>query len=311
MHLRKALVAGASLLVLSLLLTIIPLGAQSQEVVESTIWGYVYDSETEEPLSEALVRLFGNVGGQGFRTREDGRYEFTINVARSESFDILATKDGYYDQWQSGEIGRGETIQIDFMLEEKAATVSGYVLDSVTEEPVMRASVQLYSTDYDGEDEMAWTDENGFYIMYASPGNYKLLSGADGYEIYQSEEFYLEEDQELEMNISLVQIVTGVHGQVRSDQDGAISGAYIRIYDRDMTFFDYTFSDDKGNYEIRAPPGEYTIDVSADSHFDYSDTIVIDENGMLEYNIEMTKISVTGVLRYIVDFIRELLGGIF
>lgn len=293
------------------MLTIVPLGAHSQEVVESTIWGYVYDSETEEPLGSAMVRLFANVGGQGYRTGEDGRYEFTINVARSESYDIVATKEGYYDQWQSGEIGRGETVQIDFMLEEKAAMVYGYVTDSVTGDPVQNAVVQLISTDYDGEDEYTWTDREGFYTMYATVGNYKLISGADGYELYQSEEFYLEEEQELEMNISLVQLVTGVQGKVTSDQDGVIAGAYIRIYDQGMTFFDYTFSDEEGNYEIRAPPGEYTIDVSADGHFDYSDTIVIDENGMLEYNIEMTKISVTGVLRYIVDFIRELLGGMF
>ncbi|MGA1793400.1 MAG: MSCRAMM family protein [Thermoplasmatota archaeon] len=308
---RKALVAGASLLVLSLMLTIIPLGADSQEVVESTIWGYIYDAETEEPLSEALVRLFANVGGQGYRTRADGRYEFTINVARSETFDILATREGYYDQWKSGEIGRGETMQIDFMLEPKAASVFGYVLDSVTSDPVPNAAVQLYSTDYDGDDEITWTDEEGYYIMFAKPGNYKLLSGADGYEIYQSDEFYLEEDQELQMNISLVQIVTGVFGYVTSNEDGPLSGAYIRIYDEQMTFFDYTFSDIDGSYEIRAPPGEYTIEVSADSHFDYDDTIVIDESGMLEYDIEMNKITVTGVLRFIVDFIRELLGGIF
>ncbi|MGA1820822.1 MAG: MSCRAMM family protein [Thermoplasmatota archaeon] len=308
---RKALVAGASLLVLSLMLTIIPLAAESQEVVESTIWGYVYDAESEEPLSDARVRLFANVGGQGYRTGEDGRYEFTINVARTEAFDIVAQKESYYDQWKSGEIGRGETIQIDFMLEPKAAMIYGYVTDSATGEPVQSAAVQLYSTDYDGEDEYTWTDEEGYYSMYARVGNYKLLSGADGYEIYQSEEFYLEEEQVLEMNISLVQIVTGVFGQVTSNEDGPLSGAYIRMYDQEFSYYSYTFSDEEGNYELRAPPGEYIIEVSAEDHFDYDDTIVIEEDGMLEYDIVMNKITVTGVLRFIVDFIRELLGGIF
>ncbi|MGA1873825.1 MAG: MSCRAMM family protein [Thermoplasmatota archaeon] len=302
---------STTLLAISLLLTMIPMGGQSQEVVESTIWGYVYDAETEEPLAEAFVRLFLDTSGRGYRTDEDGRYEFTFNVARSESFDILGTKDGYYDQWKDGEIGRGETLQIDFMLEPKASMVYGYVTDSVTGEPVEGAAVQLYATDYDGEDELTWTDDEGFYYMFGKPGNYKLLSGMDGYEIYQSEEFYLDEGEELEMNISLVQIITGVYGKVVSDEGYSIQGAYIRLYDEEWNYFSYTFSDENGDYEIRAPPGEYIIEVSAEDHFDHDDTIVIGEDGMTEYNIEMTRISVTGVLRYLVDMIMELLGGIF
>ena len=94
-------------------------------------------------------------------------------------------------------------------------------------------------------------------------------------------------------------------------EGGAIQDAYIRVYDEQWTFFGQIFSDEEGNYEIRAPPGEYVIEVSADNYFDYDDVITVPEDGMLEYDVEMEKISVKGGLSLILDFIMEIIGGIF
>jgi hypothetical protein len=309
---KKVMMLCTALLAISFLFTVVPLNVESQDPGPTTIVkGTVYDAVTEEPLDMAVVRLFTDTNSMGQRTGEDGTYEFELTVLRSEALEIVASKEGYYDQWKDDEIARDETLIIDFYLEPKASKVFGYVTDIDTEEPMPRVYVELRSTDFDGEGMYAWTNEEGYYELFAEPGNYKLISGFEGYEVYQSDEFYLGDGEELEWNITLEPVRTGVFGVVMNEGGGGIPEAYIRVYDEQWTFFAHTFSDEEGNYEIRAPPGEYIIEVSADDYFDYDDVITVPEDGMLEYDVEMTEITVTGVLQYIVDYIMEIIGGIF
>jgi hypothetical protein len=308
---KKMVMLITALLAISFLFTMVPLNVESQDPGPQTIvMGTVYDAVTEEPIDEALVYLFTDTTGMATWTGEDGTYEFQLTVLRKETFSIFAQKSGYYDQWKDDEIDRGETLVIDFYLEPKGAMVYGYVIDMDTLEPVPRTHVELYSTEYDGENEYTWTDENGYYELHGQPGRYRIYARSEGYQRYETEEFTLEENQEMEWNITLEPIRNGVYGMITNEDGGSIPDAYIRVYNQER-FFQSAFSDEEGNYEIRAPPGEYIIEVSADEHFDYDDTIVIPEDEMLEYNVEMTPITVTGVLRYIVDFILEIIGGIF
>jgi large repetitive protein len=310
---KKVVMLVTALVAISFLLTVVPQNVESQDVgPNSYVKGTVYDAVTEEPLDGAWVRLFTGTGNDWFITEEDGEYEFELTVLLNEEFDIMVGKEGYYDIWESGEVGRDETVTIDFDLEPKTTMVYGYVTNLDTEEPVPNAYVQLYSTNVDGNDWRAYSDENGYYTIFADPGDYKISVQIRGYKIYESEEFELIEGQELEMNISLDPIKTGIYGMVANEDGGAIPDAYIRLYQEDRGgYFGSAFTDDEGNYEIRAPPGEYIIEVSADEHFDYDDTVTLPEENMMEYNVEMSEISVTGVLKYIYEFIMEIVGGIF
>jgi hypothetical protein len=309
---KKTMALVAALLMMSTLLVVLPDMISSQDVDLGTyVEGVVYDASTEEPLPDAYVMVFGDVTWHTVLTDENGYYSIELDVRVQEQYDILAEKEGYYDQWDSFEARRGETIVMDFFLDPMEAHIMGYVLSSENGEPLQRVNVQLMATDIEGYDSYAGTDETGFWEIYARPGNYKLVINSRNYEPYQSEEFELTDGDEVWHNVTMELMETGIQGMV-TDQDGALlEGAWVSLYTEDYRRVFGAPTDESGMYEIRCPGDDYIIEISADGFMPYEDTVTIVDGEMLEYDAELTEISFSGILQYIIDIIREIFGSIF
>jgi len=309
---KKMTTLIAFLMTASMMLVVLPGMISSQEIEPTSyVEGTVYDAVTEDPLEMAMVRILNGRYGYIVYTDEEGFYSIGLDVVVKEEYDILVAKEGYYDQWDYFEVERGETVVMDFYLEAMETVVKGYVLDSETSDPVQNIYVQLLSTDSEGYDQYGYTDEEGYFEIFAQPGNYKIVTWSSDHDPYQSDEFELVEGDVLWHNVSLVLRDTGIFGRVTGENSDPLTGAWVSLYTQDRRRAFGTPTDENGEYEIRCVEGEYTIEISAEEYMPYEDTVTIVNGEMLEYDAELTEISFSGILQYILDIIREIFGSIF
>jgi hypothetical protein len=309
---KKMVALIALFIAIALVFVVLPGQITSQDVDPGTyVEGFVYDASTQEPLSEAYVIVFGDTFAHRVVTNEEGYYSIELDVRVQEQYDILAEKEGYYDQWDSFEVRRGETMVMDFHLEPMEAHIMGYVISSEDGEPLQRVNVQLMATDVNGYDSYTGTDENGFWEVYSRPGSYKLVVSGRNHEQYQSDEFELKEGDDLWHNVTLKLMDTGIHGHVTDPGGDPLGGAWVSLYTEDYRRVFGAPTDESGFYEIRCPGGDYIVEISADGYMPYEDTVTVTEGEMLEYDAQLDEISFSGILQYILDIIREIFGSIF
>lgn len=270
--------------------------------------GTVTDAVTGEPLYFAMVEVWGPGGGWGVSTDSEGFYRIELDVRVQGEYDIFCYKSGYYDEYTTFEIRRGDTEVVDFALEPMNATVKGYIKDSETMEPLEYAYVNLYSTEPGGESQWVQTDEDGYFKMTADPGYYKLIVGYTDYKRYMSEEFYLDDGDIKEVEILLEKITTGIYGVVSNNEGMPVGDAVIYLYTHDYQYWFSAMTDRNGNYEIRAPPGEYIIDVRAEDHFQYTEDVMVEEDDLTEYDVELIEITIPSALRYVFEIIMDIIG---
>jgi len=147
-----------------------------------SISGYVFDSETFNPILDARVNLYENGINlvASFNTTLDGYYVFTnpssgiytINVS-SEGYANISTSLFEFDgisQWE-----------INFSLAQY--TIEGYVFDISTNNPIPETEVTLYFDN--GTQQIAatnMTDSDGYYKFHPlKEGNYSLNSTKEDY----------------------------------------------------------------------------------------------------------------------------------
>ncbi|MEA3558033.1 MAG: carboxypeptidase-like regulatory domain-containing protein [Candidatus Thermoplasmatota archaeon] len=292
------------------LIGLVPLATDGQDIdLKTYIEGTVIDVFTEKPLEDAMIRVWGPGWGARALTDQDGTYSIEVDVKVQDTLDVFCEKSGYYDDYRSVEIRRGDTEVVDFSLTPINSTVKGYVKDSATMEPIADVNVNLYSTEPDGEDVWTRTDDEGYFEMSAEPGYYKLICGAQNYEHYMSEEFHLDDGEVKEVEILLEEIKTGIFGSVTNEDGETLEGAVVYLYDEERSYWNYDVADEDGSYEIRAPAGEFLVSVRADDHFDYNGKVTVGEDGMTEQDFVMTKISVKSSLQFIIDLIKMIIGA--
>ena len=85
------------------------------------------------------------------------------------------------------------------------STISGFVRDDATGEPISYANVFLSETSIGSA-----TNVDGYFVItYVSPGSYQLLSSMIGFEIHK-EDVNIAENENIRINIRLRQSVLEV-----------------------------------------------------------------------------------------------------
>jgi len=288
-----------------------PFIAISQDIGgETIVQGNVVNQSTGEPLKDALVRLWGNKESLGFITEEDGHFIFYLNVIVEENIQMVCQKQGYYDEWKEFTIKNGDNYVTDFNLTPKQSSISGYITDRDTNEPIGEAFVQLFSDSSNSNGDWVYSDENGYYNAFAEPGSYQIIVSADNYYRYYSEGFELSENERLQMNFSLQLIPSGIFGSV-FDQDGnPLDNAVVNLFSDNNSFNTFRITNSDGEYQINAPPGHYSISVSCDGYITYQDTVTIEKEEYKQVDIEMVEISIRGLSKYIIAIILEIFNGL-
>jgi len=268
----------------------------------SVVCGYINDGITEEPIDYADVNLhWWGLGGNSYwndtYSNSDGYY--AMNVAAGE-IDVNVHKTGYFSNYTDlYYIEENVTLWVNFSMipyPPENSVVCGYIIDSITEEPIYDADVDLRWND---EEHSYWnytyTDSDGYYIMNVAAGNIKIYSYADGYFYNYSLSYEIEENETLWVNISMdpyPQENSLVCGYVID----SVSGEPIDDADVNIEWEDYeghskwndTYSNSDGYYAINVAAGEIKLNIYADEYFYYySEWYQIGENETLWINISL------------------------
>jgi len=162
----------------------------------------------------------------------------------------------------------------------KKSGVEGFVLDSVTSEPIPWASVTVL--------EIGRTfpvNASGYYRIPLDPGIYTLMFSAWGYE-------------SVNVTVEVVLLngtITGlVYNALTSDP---IAGANVTVLELNMT----TQTDVDGVYEVSVPPGTYTLEVTASGYQTATQTVSVDEAEVVVVNFGLYPIGNGTIAGHVYD----------
>jgi ribosomal protein S17E len=272
----------------------------------STVCGYITNELTEAPIENARFHFYwGDNQGHSHSndTYTDSSGFYNASAAAGEISDINVYADGYYSEYEgSYDIGENETLWINISLYPilpENSVVCGYVTDEETGTPIENASVDIYWND--DQDHHVWnytyTDSSGFYSMIMAAGEININVEADGYSEEHTESYHISEYESLEINITMQFIINEnsiVCGYITDvETDYSIIDAYMSLHwydDRGHSYWNYTFADSSGFYEMDVTSGEICIHVYAYGYLcEYTEDYEIGEYDTLWVNVPMQR----------------------
>ena len=258
----------------------------------SSFYGWVNNSEREEPIEEVEFNLWDDEDDYNNRTYTDENGYYEINVP-SGDFTVYAVADGFYDYYEEGlNIGDKERLEYSFYLDpkpEENSMIYGWVNNSENGDPIEGVDISIW----DDDDYNNWTntDDKGYYEMNIPDGEYYLYAEISGYHEYYDEGIFIGEYEHLEYSFELQPKEdenSMIYGWVNNSENGKpIEGVNINIGNTDE-YDNWTNSDDEGYYEMNVPEGEYYIYTENNGYYEYYDEgITIGEYEQLEYSFEL------------------------
>lgn len=137
-----------------------------------SIGGYVYDNDSNELLAGVVVSL----GGYSITSQNDGSY-LIQDIPTRFNYQLIATFAGYETYTSTTDIYEGERTR-DLYLVKETGYFTGYVYNSVTNEPVESAHITI-------ENHSTYSGSNGFYQLNSVPlGERILWAMRQGYATY-------------------------------------------------------------------------------------------------------------------------------
>ncbi|MBC8384090.1 MAG: carboxypeptidase regulatory-like domain-containing protein, partial [Candidatus Cloacimonetes bacterium] len=226
---------------------------------DGSVEGYLYDSETFEPLHNGWISAtqdYENWFNAG--VENNGYYYLSLP---NGTFDIMAYSDNYLPGLAESIVVSDNNVEHDFYLDPFSfdGAVYGYVYDFGSGNPLEGVDVWVNSDVYwDG----AVTDNEGFFYISLPNGTYSIDAWKEGYMGYHAggiEVF----DEEVQHDIILTpQGFTGsLYGYVyEANTSDPVYNAIVFISNE---FFNVgVFSNMEGFYEADLLNGIYTVDVT-------------------------------------------------
>lgn len=252
--------------------------------------------------ASAFIDYFGNphviideTGGNMYT----GRAFYATNMSGSWTNELINLGEGH-ESYAGGfvidEGGYGHVLISDHIypddFEVCEVTSNSQITDALSE---FVGSV----TDEDGEpmenvhitagDYSTVSNELGNYSIYVTAGTYTIVANAFGYEEYISEEYVIEENGEITVDIVMTPspsgTLTGLVFDGYENGEPPIENAKIKVLD---TPLDRVFTDETGQFIMEdIPVGTYTVQASKSGYF-YSETeITISADETTEENYEL------------------------
>ena len=270
----------------------------------SKFCGFVVDTETTDPIDNAMINLRGRDDEWDFfenETTTNSNGFFSINVPASRC-SLTVYADGYCgDRERNIEIDENETLWINFSLYPRPpenSVIYGYITDEETGEPINSADVELY---WEGEFDQFYLNEtlsesDGFYSINVAAGLIDLEVEANGYFRDDIDEMVIQDYETYWFNFSLMprpEENSVICGYITDNETGDPIN-YIRIEFEwlDITtgnrYENETRSDSSGFYKIDIASGEVYHDVRSQSYYYYNPyRLDCQEDGVLWMNISL------------------------
>jgi len=259
---------------------------------DEKVYGYVYDSETEEPIGYADVYLYNqdteeyNEG----QTDREGYYELWTDEG---NINFVVQKDGYKDYADEFYLNSGEERNVTVYLEKKPeenSKIYGYVYEKAgrADTPIEDATVEIYNQDTDEWNDTL-TDRNGYYELMTAEGTIEYSVHKDDYVKY-SDKFYINDKEEKNVTVYLEKKNSKIYGHVYDDDtQEPLEGADVSLYNEDAEDGDGTQTDSEGYYELLTSEGYIHFEVRADGYSSHNEQFDIgnDEEKNLDVYLKL------------------------
>ena len=260
-----------------------------------TITGTATDAEDGSPIVGATVT-------EGDRTTTtDASGGYTITDIPPGTYQVTASKSGYYSSSLTVTVVSGSQALADFSLTEVIlpGSITGSVTDAQDGSPIAGATVT------DGT-RTATTDSSGEYTVADVPaGDYEVTASKEGYETSPLTVNVISGSTTL-ANFSLSEVILPgtIIGQVTDAEDGSpIAGAVVTDGTRT------TNTDASGEYTIAdVPAGTYQVTASKSGYESSMSTVTVVQGGTAVINFSLnTKLAPINVMW--VDNIHFIMCG--
>jgi len=259
---------------------------EKEEEENSKIYGTVTDKETEDPISEARVRIYNKNKDYYATTNDEGYYEVTCY---SGHYTIEIMKSGYRTYNGEEDVGEEEEVEHNAALEPKGeenSRVYGTISDNETGDGIEGADVLLKSSE---DSYKVQTDEGGDYSITCYSGDYDVEVHAEGYQSHYGE-VSVEENDEVRYDANLEKEAgedSKVYGKVTDKDTGDPLGANVKLDGEKKSY--KTFTDRSGNYEIQCYADEYRVTVESDGYKTHYGEVKVGEGEEVRYDVQLER----------------------
>ena len=237
----------------------------------SLIRGYVTGNDTRGPIEGASVDVNMNDYHKHNETDGTGYYELQVPAGY---FEFNVHMEGYRHHYQELDVGENETLWVNVTLEPKppeTAFLRGYISSEDSRGPIENAAVGIWG---DGDGNQTFTDQDGYYEMFASPGEYIFYVHAEGYGEYY-EQMNIGDFEDIWRNISLMMENAMIMGYIMDDSRAPLEDARIELDNHDAGMHYTAWTDETGYYERSLVSGDWYVEVNMDGYFQYREEITI------------------------------------
>ena len=242
--------------------------------------GLVYDAYSKQPIEGARLVLADLK--QNTVTNQTGLY--TMERLPGRPVTVVATAPNYGKYEQAVQLAPGKEERLDIALG-GACSLSGTVVDGVTDQPISEATVRLSVGS-----RAAQTDSDGdFSFDGLFPGAIKLHASAPGYNPFLQEDLNIKKDEEKSLHLELNGNAALAGRVVRKGTTNPISGASVQVADSHYR----TQTDTSGRFQFEAIPGiRTTLECSADGYAPSSTSWNLPPNQRSAVELELERCTV-------------------
>ncbi|MCK4613770.1 MAG: carboxypeptidase regulatory-like domain-containing protein, partial [Thermoplasmata archaeon] len=261
---------------------------------QTTIYGYVKDKDTEDPINDAEVTITGQECNCSYTvyTDREGYYGQEIDLAGN--YTVIAEKDGYKSQTKDVYVKDGEEKRVDFYLEKEGGNrtiLNGYTKRQETGKHIPDVEVTISKGNFS---KTQYSDDNGWYEFELDEGGgYKILAKKENYDDYLINISIREGEEETHHIRMEGGKKTTLDGYVTDADTGeGINDVYILIYTTGHDDGIETYSGENGYYYWERDYGGNCTLVAEKDGYEYykdKDSIYLEEEKSHVYNFTMTK----------------------
>ncbi len=256
----------------------------SFEQKNGSITGGVRDSVTDNPISNALVRLEQNSQIK-YSVYSNSSGVYTITDVVPGSYNLVALKADYDSQTIAITIASSQKTQ-NITMDPQNGSVSGGVRDNSDSTLISGATVRL---EQGGVIKQTTTSNSSGNFTFSTvlEGSYNLVALKSGYSNW-SQSITVSGGEELQQNIAMVPNVGSASGGVRDySTSNPLNNALVRLEQSQVIKYT-TYSNSTGNYSFSdVTPGTYDLVAIFSGYCNFTVSITITAGNNNSQNIAM------------------------
>ena len=161
--------------------------------------GRVHSNNNGEGLGYAQVSAYSyNTGNTYGAEADDSGWYVLGGLIGDQEYEVMASADGYTSVMETHYLGSGDSLYLDFYLDEVPQSGIYGIVENSDGEPL--SGVNIYPELNGDEYFWAGTDDSGYYSVNLSPGFYFVSTGINNYYVSSVSGIEVVEQEMVEVN---------------------------------------------------------------------------------------------------------------